>query len=52
MQKVLRGFKGDKSHIDKLNLFPVDLKELRDVLEKEVFKKDVYDELVKKKHWY
>ena len=38
----------DKLDIGKLETSPVDLKILSDVVDKEVFKKDVYDELVKK----
>ena len=40
--------KVDKLNVDKLQHVPVDLKKLSDVVEKEVVKKDRYDELVKK----
>ena len=40
--------KVDKLDVDKLKPVSGDLKKLSDVVEKEVVKKDVYDELVKK----
>ena len=38
----------DKLDVDKLQSVPVDSKKISDVVEKEVVKKDLYDELVKK----
>ena len=38
----------NKSNVDKIRPVPVDLRELNDVIAKEVVKKDVYDELGKK----
>ena len=40
----------DELDVDRLKLVPTDLKKLRDAVDKEVVKKDVYDELVKKVH--
>ena len=48
MPNSLNNFKikGDKLDVDKLQPVLADLRKLSDVVDKEVVKKDVYDELV------